>query len=273
MDEQEKKQRVRATFDAVSDSYDCQPLRFFQHAAQRLPGIFQFTGTESVLDVATGTGIPALAMAPHLPRGSITAVDLSEGMLAQAEAKCGVAGFDNIAFRTMDMTAMEFDDHAFDAANCSFGVFFVEDMAGTLRHIASKVKPGGTVVTTHFREGSFGELIQLLGRRVEAYGLPKPPPGWQRVATELQNTVLFQEADLKGIEVTRHDLGYFLEDAHQWWEVIWNAGYRGLISSLDEQQLARFKREHLEEVTALAGPEGIRLDIEVLITRGTRSRP
>ncbi|SCZ65290.1 class I SAM-dependent methyltransferase [Thiohalomonas denitrificans] len=270
MEEQEARQRVRATFDAVSDAYDCQPLRFFQRAAECLPGIFDFNGNESVLDAAAGTGIPALVMAPHLPRGSVTAVDLSEGMLAQAETKCRAADIDNIGFRPMDMTAMDFDDGAFDAANCSFGVFFVEDMAGTLRHIASKVKPGGSVVTTHFREGSFGQLTELLGNRIEAYGLPKPPPGWQRVATEAQNLALFEAAGLKGVEVSRHDLGYFLEDAQQWWEVVWNAGYRGLISSLDDQQLAQFKREHLEEVAGLAGPEGIRLDIEVLITKGTR---
>lgn len=267
MSDQEMRQGVRATFDAVSGVYDCHPLRFFNRAAELLPGVFGFAGNESVLDVAAGTGIPALAMAAHLPEGQVTAVDFSEGMLAQAAAKCGAAGMSNIAFRAMDMTSMAFDDGSFDAANCSFGVFFVEEMAGTLRHIASKVKRDGVVVTTHFGKGSFGALADLLGRRVEAYGLPKPPPGWLRVATEEQNKALFEAAGLSDIEVSRHAVGYFLDNPEQWWEVVWNAGYRRLISTLDAERLQRFKQEHLTEVSERMTPEGLWLDIVVLITR------
>ncbi len=270
MSDQDHTRRVKATFDAVSNAYDCEPLRFFRSAAQLLPAIFGFSGNESVLDVAAGTGTPALAMASHLPNGSVTGVDLSEGMLARAEAKCRNAGLANVSFHPMDMTAMTFEEGAFDAANCSFGVFFVDDMAGALRHIASKVKPDGSVVTTHFCAGSFGRLTELLGHKVEAYGLPKPPPGWLRVATEAQNAELFEAAGLSHVEVSRHDLGYFLKSPEQWWDVVWNAGYRGLISQLEPERLQQFKREHLEEVAALATPEGLRLDIEVLITKGTR---
>lgn len=270
MNDQEAKERVRATFDAVADVYDCHALRFFHKAAECLPATFAFTGNESVLDVAAGTGIPARAMAAYLPHGRVTAVDLSEGMLAQASAKCRSAGITNINFLPMDMTAMSFEEASFDAANCSFGIFFVEEMIDALRHIASKVRSGGAVVTTHFRSGSFGQLTELLGDRVEAYGLDRPPLGWMRVATEAQNIDLFESAGLTDIEITPHDLGYFLDGPEQWWEVVWNAGYRSLIASLEPARLEQFKREHLEEVAELMTPEGLRLDIEVLITKGVR---
>jgi ubiquinone/menaquinone biosynthesis C-methylase UbiE len=268
MNEQERKQHIRATFDTVATLYDCDALRFFRHAAALLPGTFGFEGSESVLDVAAGTGIPALAMAPHLPRGVITAVDFSEGMLEQAAAKCHANGFTNVVVRQMDMTAMTFPDGAFDAANCSFGVFFVEEMAGTLRHIASKVKPGGKVVTTHFRAGSFGAQAELFLSRVDAYGLPAPPPGWLRVASEAQNIELFEAAGLAQPHVASHDVGYLLRDPEQWWEVVWNAGFRSLIAALDEERLARFRQEHLAEVSELMTADGLPLDIGVLITRG-----
>lgn len=268
MNEQERKQHIKATFDTVAALYDCDALRFFRHAAAILPEVFDFEGGESVLDVAAGTGIPALSMAPHLPRGTVTAVDLSEGMLAQAAAKCHAKGFTNVVVQQMDMTAMTFPDVTFDAANCSFGVFFVEDMSGTLRHIAAKVKPGGKVVTTHFRAGSFAPLVDLFLRRVEAYGLPAPPPGWLRVASEEQNIELFEAAGLAQPNVASHNVGYYLHDAAQWWEVIWNAGFRSLIAPLDEERLARFRQEHLAEVSELMTADGLLLDIGVLITKG-----
>jgi ubiquinone/menaquinone biosynthesis C-methylase UbiE len=268
VNEQERKQLIKATFDTVAARYDCDALRFFRHAAALLPQTFGFEGGESVLDVAAGTGIPALAMAPHLPRGVITAVDFSEGMLEQAAATCHANGLSNILFQQMDMTAMTFPDFTFDAANCSFGVFFVEDMAGTLRHIAAKVKPGGKVVTTHFRAGSFGALAELFLNRVDAYGLPAPPPGWLRVATEEQNIELFEAAGLAQPQVASHDVGYLLDDAEQWWEVVWNAGFRSLIASLDEERLALFRQEHLAEVSELMTADGLPLEIGVLITRG-----
>jgi hypothetical protein len=104
--------------------------------------------------------------------------------------------------------------------------------------------------------------------RAQAYGLDVPTPAWLQVATEEDNLALFKESGLTDCQVTRHDVGYFLDGPGQWWEVIWNAGYRGLISELDEENLARFKREHLEEVESLMTADGLRFDIEVLITRG-----
>lgn len=268
MNEQERKRLIKATFDTVASRYDCDALRFFRHAAALLPETFGFEGDESVLDVAAGTGIPALAMAPHLPQGVITAVDFSEGMLGQAAAACHTSGFSNVVFQQMDMTEMAFPDATFDAANCSFGVFFVEDMAGTLRHIAAKVRPGGKVVTTHFRAGSFGPLAELFLRRVDAYGLPAPPPSWLRVASAEQNIELFEASGLTQPQVEHHDVGYLLNDAEQWWEVVWNAGFRSLIAPLDEARLARFRQEHLAEVSKLMTADGLPLDVRVLITKG-----
>jgi ubiquinone/menaquinone biosynthesis C-methylase UbiE len=39
-------------------------------------------------------------------------------------------GWDNVTFTEMDMQAIEFPDGRFNLAICSFGIFFVEDMAG-----------------------------------------------------------------------------------------------------------------------------------------------
>jgi len=270
MDQEKMKAQVQKTFDTVCEGYDCRALRFFDNAAAKLPQVFNFNGDEQLLDVAAGTGTPALVCAANLPRGKVTAVDFSAGMLAQAEAKARAAGVENIAFRQMDMTAMTLAEASFDAANCSFGLFFVEDMVGTLRHIASRVKPGGAVVTTHFIEGSFEPLSELFREQVSNYGVEPPPYGWMRLGTEALNRELYQQAGLEEIETFRFDVGYRFDSAGEWWEVVWNAGYRGLLAGLDEETLARFKAEHLAAIAALDKGDGIPFHIEVVITRGRR---
>lgn len=270
MELEELKAHIRNTFDTVCEGYDCEALRFFNKAAAHLPEVFQFNGNEQLLDVASGTGIPAMVCASRLPQGSVTAVDFSSGMLAQASAKAEAAELTNIAFTQMDMTAMALAESSFDAANCSFGIFFIPDMVGTLSHIASKVKPGGPVVTTHFIEGSFEPLSEMFREQVLRYGIEPPPLGWMRLGTEEQNRELYQQAGLKAITLQRFDVGYHFKSADEWWQVIWNAGYRGLISCLDEETLARFKTEHLAQVATLDEGDGIPFHIEVVITRGSR---
>ena len=270
MEQEELKAHIRNTFDTVCEGYDCDALRFFNKAAARLPEVFLFNGYEQLLDVAAGTGIPAIVCASQLPQGVVTAVDFSSGMLAQAEAKAEAAGLQNIAFSQMDMTAMDFPEASFDAANCSFGLFFIPDMVGTLQHIASKIKPGGPIVTTHFMEGSFEPLSEMFRQQVLRYGIEPPPLGWMRLGTEAQNRELYQQAGLNEITLQRYDVGYHFQDAEQWWQVIWNAGYRSLISGLDEETLARFKSEHLAQIATLDQGDGIPFHIEVVITRGQR---
>lgn len=210
-------------------------------------------------------------MAPFISNGSIDAVDFSTGMLSRAKEKAQLAGLDNIHFQQMDMTALDFPDDCFDGANCSFGLFFVEDMNALVTHIASKLKSGGAMVTTHFMLGAFSPLSDAFLAKVEAYGLETPIPGWLRVATEAQNIELYQSAGLVDIETESHNIGYYLDDARQWWDVIWNAGYRGLIAGLEPDRLEQFKAEHLTEVESLKTDKGIWMDVGVIYSKGLKA--
>lgn len=267
----DRRLRYKATFDLTAEGFDCTALRFFSLAADLLPDVFRFRGNESVLDVAAGTGISTMAMASHLPVGCVTAIDISGKMLAKAADKCRDRGISNISFHQMDMAAMSFPEHTFDAANCSFALYFHEDMASVLRHIASTVKPGGTVVTTNLRVGSFSRFYRILVSQAKTYGLPMSPPTWLRVGTAELNATLFINSGLTGVSVSSHDIGYFLDDAAQWWDVLWNSGFRGILEPLDSNQLARFQSGYLAEVEKLLACGGLRLEVEVLITRGYKA--
>lgn len=268
MDDPQRKAQVKKTFDTVAEGYGTQGMEFFHGAAAHLPRVFTLQGHEHVLDVATGTGIAATAIAAHLPRGKVTGIDLSEGMLEQARTRAKTLSIENIELHAMDMQNIGFENARFDAANCSFGLFFLPDMLGLLRHIASKVKTGGQVVACTFYQGAFEPLIDLFLSRIQGYGVEPPALTWKHISTEEKFHALFTNAGLADVKLHRHDIGYPLGDADAWWRIIWYAGFRGVVAQLTEAQLAEFKHAHLAEVAALKTAHGIPLNVTALFASG-----
>ena len=220
---------------------------------------------------ASGSAVEAVFAQPVADRvGRVTGVDFSAGMLAQAREKAAARGTANVEFAEMDMQDLRFDDGQFNAALYVFGIFFVEDMETALAHIASKVRRGGTVAICNFQKDYFFPLRKLLAARLAARGVPLPPQTWERIATAAGYRMLFETAGLRDIRTEARNMGYILTDENEWWDVVWNAGFRRLVSQLPAADLPRFREEHLREVAALKTKDGLWLDIGVLFTIGQR---
>jgi ubiquinone/menaquinone biosynthesis C-methylase UbiE/chorismate mutase/quercetin dioxygenase-like cupin family protein len=270
MNEQQRKEMLRQTFDTVAGGYDKKALRFFPRSADLLASLLGMEGNEHVLDVACGTGHASLAIARKLSKGRVTAVDFSPGMLGEARNKASSLGVRNIEFLEGDMQDLRFPAGHFDIAVCAFGIFFVEDMDAQLAHILSAVRPGGRVMISTFEETYFQPLRDLLTGRLATYGVTPPPPAWRRTATVEGCRRLFEQAGLADIRAESRNVGYFLDGPGEWWDVVWNAGFRRLVGQLAAEEQERFKQEHLREVEALRTQDGIRLDVGVLYTVGTK---
>jgi len=269
-EQQQLKTILKETFDAVSGGYDGGALRFFPESAKNMAALLDLRGDEYVLDVACGTGHASLAIARMLPRGRVTAVDFSSGMLDQARKKAASMNLRNIDFVERDMQDLGFAERLFDVAVCAFGIFFVMDMETQLAHIASMVKPGGRVMITNFKESYFHPLKDLLVNRLSAYDVQNPPQAWKRIAHEAGCLQLFETVGLADIRIEQKNLGYYLSGQDEWWDIVWNAGFRRLVAQLSRKDQERFRREHLEEVGALRTDKGIWLDVGVLYTIGTK---
>ena len=266
--EQEMKEFFKNTFNTVAEGYDNSALRFFAESGARLPAYLELRGDEHVLDVATGTGAAAMAVAAALPEGWVTGIDFSEKMLDRARCKFADGGLLNVSLQEMDMQQIAFPNGHFDAATCAFGLFFIEDMQDQLRHVAAKVKKGGRVVITSFAEPSFSPLVEVFFSCLERYGITPPTLAWKRVATPKQCAALFAGAGLHNVTVDQVKCGYFLNSPEEWWQIVWNGGFRGLVHKLGEDERHRFKEEHLAELAGLADGEGIRMEMGIIYSVG-----
>ena len=94
---------------------------------------------QAVLDVACGTGALARqAAAKAGPGGTVTGIDVNDGMLAVAKAKAPQIDWQNGAAE-----ALPFEDAQFDAVVSQFGLMFFEDRVGALKEMWRVLRPGG----------------------------------------------------------------------------------------------------------------------------------
>jgi ubiquinone/menaquinone biosynthesis C-methylase UbiE len=101
---------------------------------------------EVVLDVASGTGNPAVSIALALDgRGSVTCCDLEPAMLEAARGRAANLSLAIMRFAAADMTRLPFRDGAFDCVTCRFGIMFPGDRVAAAREALRVLRPGGRV--------------------------------------------------------------------------------------------------------------------------------
>lgn len=268
------KVRTCALFDRLAPGYDDASQRFFIFAADRLVDCIQPTPGEKVLDVATGTGHIASAAAQAVAGGDrggrVQAIDLSPAMLEQAVANTRHLGLSNIDFQLMDGEALEFKSGYFDVVTCGFGLFFLPDMDAALRQWQRVLKPGGRIGFSSFGATAFQPLGQRFEERLTHYGIAPAAGIAQRLIDPGVCKALLAAAGFVDIAVRAVQLGYHLHSEQEWWDIVWNTGFRARLEPLSPVQLARFRAHHLEEVRTLATEDGIWLDVATLITTGRR---
>jgi enediyne biosynthesis protein CalE5 len=133
---------------------------------------------DTVLDVATGYGEPALTAARAVGSGGrVVATDIAEDMLAFGRDRAFQAGLDNIEFLAADAEALRFEDETFDVIVSRQGLQFLPDVPGTLKAFHSFLKREGRLVAAVWgplETVQFALPMPVIFKELE---LPPPPPG------------------------------------------------------------------------------------------------
>jgi demethylmenaquinone methyltransferase/2-methoxy-6-polyprenyl-1,4-benzoquinol methylase len=148
--EVEKKKQVEQMFDNISGNYDGlnRVISFGIDLKWRRKVIemVKKTNPKYILDVATGTGDLAIAMADS-DAEKIIGLDISAGMLQVGKDKIQKKELNKrIEMVQADSENLPYPDHTFDAITVAFGVRNFENLEKGLSEIYRVLSPGGIFV-------------------------------------------------------------------------------------------------------------------------------
>jgi SAM-dependent methyltransferase len=144
----EIKKRQRAQWDASAPGWKKWERKFIHNLQPLTDMLVRNAGIKagySVLDLACGTGEPALSIAKIVgPSGKVVGVDIAPGMITVAKERMAAQGLKNVTFHLNehdDLPALQ--DNSFDAATCRLGLMFMPDPVRMLKSIRRVLKLGG----------------------------------------------------------------------------------------------------------------------------------
>ncbi len=228
-----------------------------------------------LLDVGTGTGQLAIATLERWPSTTVDGVDVSAGMMVQANAAADrrLAPEVRPRFRTTVATAdrLPFDDETFDLALSSFVLQLVPNRHRALRDIRRVLRPGGTFASvTWLADRVVFAPDEAFDDALEAVG--EEPRGWEGRSGDFARPESalheLRRAGFSGVTtepgVIEHRYG--VED---YVAFMTEFDEETLVAELDDDVRARFLPELRGRLAALT-PDQLTLRLPIVFATGRR---
>lgn len=211
---------------------------------------------QRVLDMATGTGIIAIAAAQAVgDEGKVIGVDFSPGMLNQARQKINELGLENIELIEADAEYIDFDDESFDIIICSTAIVYFKDIPAALKKWYSWLKKGGLLGFSSCSQYSCEAPIVIAA--CAKYGIDianiNAPTG---TSENCRNLLI--DAGFIDIQITSQQLGFYrsFEQAKEW-NGTWFHPRENPLLSLPLEQIEKLKVEYYREIEEKVTSEGV----------------
>jgi ubiquinone/menaquinone biosynthesis C-methylase UbiE len=190
------------------------------------------SGGQRVLDIACGTGEPAIPAALRVGAdGTVTAIDFVPEMVEIAREKARALGLANIDFQVADGEQFAAGESTYDAAIMRWGLMFMPDPAACLSRIRKALKDGARFATACWGGPELNPWASLPLSVLQNYiELPPPQPG---------QTGIFAFADPDRIRSVMAKAG-FRDISVEAMDVLWSGADSGA--------------DYFRQVIDLAGP-------------------
>jgi SAM-dependent methyltransferase len=145
----------------------------------RMLDLAQINVGNTVLDIACGTGEPAIPAAGRVgPSGKVVAADWVADMVAFARSKAVAQGLTNIEFRVIDGEAIDVAPASVDAVTIRWGLMFMPNPDDCIARAYEALKPGGRIVIANWAGPDKTPWASVaLGAIKKHVDIPAPPPG------------------------------------------------------------------------------------------------
>lgn len=234
---------------------------------------------QSVLDVAGGTGEPALTMAEVVgPSGRVTSTDAVAEMVAAAEQEARRRGLSHVQFHACPADSLPFERESFDAVVCRLGVMFFPDLLAALREMLRVAKPDGVLALAVWRGPEFNPFfrvpLEVLARYLDSPPADPNAPGAFRFA---QPGALAHWLEQAGVtRISERILPFQIEapiSLDQFWPLRAETSdtLRAKVARLSVEQLLRVAQEVQEAVREFFPNDQMSFPAQAIIVSGRKS--
>ena len=212
----------------------------------------------AVLDVACGTGEPAISVASLLAgTGSVIGIDISSEPLKIAEQRAMTRGLKNISFQQGDAHQLPFADAMFDRITSRLGIMFFADTPRVFREMHRVMKPSGAVALVSWgpfeNQPYFQSSIATIVREVPGAVVPDTGASMFRYG---EPGSVARELEAAGFRDCRDELKtvpwVWPGPPEQVWEYFQEATvpFRSLIDAIPPAERARVEAAVLERIAS-----------------------
>ncbi|MDT8384278.1 MAG: class I SAM-dependent methyltransferase [Gammaproteobacteria bacterium] len=254
--------REHHTWRSVSEGWRKNDAQLRENASgitQRMLDLANIGSGHRVLDIASGTGEPAIPAAHRVgPTGRVIGVDLVDEMLVIAREKAQAQALHNVEFQTVDGRRLDFDAASFDAVTCRWGLMFMPEPQTVLQQIHPLLKDDGQLVVSCWAEPErnpfFTHAMSILVRHM---AVPQPAPKAPGVFAFADREHLQQTLHASGFrDVTIEDLSFNMiqvSSGEAYWQLMQElAGPIAVLTQqMDPATYAAFSAEVIASAEAL----------------------
>jgi len=153
-------ERVHGIFSSIADRYDVfnamASMGIDRSWRRKMVRACALTPTSRVLDLCSGTGDVAFALAEQGRPAEVVATDFVPEMLAVAEKKAEAKPpAVPVSFSVADAQDLPFEDASFDVVTVAFGVRNLPERERNFAEVLRVLKPGGRYVILEFSRPPF----------------------------------------------------------------------------------------------------------------------
>lgn len=250
--------------------------RNFQPIADWLGNAAHWQPGARVLDVACGSGFPALAAAAAVrPGGTVVATDISPEMLEVAASRAKRDALDNVEFVEMDAEHLRFSDGEFDAVTNVYGLMFSPDPPRAIAEARRVLKSKGRFLAVTWDERSQNPFFSVITSVAAPFLSIQPPaagaPGPFRLSSATQLESLLCDAGFSDVRVDRVPMTLELASADEYLQVFSDVAWKARVAALSDRDLARLREAIAEAIQPHMVGGRVRLVASSLCAAGSRT--